>query len=388
VFSVSWLAHGQTHPAGEYEVVRRVHPIVLDGQFTDSSEWSEAVARGGRWYESAGPLLGGLSPFTAGFRMLWDPDPTTGGLYVWGQMDHLAPFVTGTGPVRLDGSLDSVQLYFDPDSDFEDPLVVASNSPDGYHVAFNITGPNSGSVSAGQAFLDGGAINTGNLPISYFAHVNALQGNHGNPSMAGDPALLQGTRWRIATRGTELGWSFELFMPWGAFDACTGGTNGNGDGLCLVLDTLQGVPSTGDRWFFNFGSVFQQNGQNHYPSYASFPGDTVETDFAAGPHPKIQFVETRNVSIYDLNSDGGVDGADVAIIYSNWGLSVVGDINRDGVVDGADLGGVLAAWTGDAQPADHLGVPEPSGLMSWLWLAAVVRVGFQRCAGWPRRKSW
>lgn len=50
----------------------------------------------------------------------------------------------------------------------------------------------------------------------------------------------------------------------------------------------------------------------------------------------------------DLNDDGLVNGADLAIVLGNWG-SCVGcpaDINNDGVVDGADLAIVLGNWTG------------------------------------------
>ncbi|MFO0875467.1 MAG: hypothetical protein U0575_16065 [Phycisphaerales bacterium] len=47
----------------------------------------------------------------------------------------------------------------------------------------------------------------------------------------------------------------------------------------------------------------------------------------------------------DLNTDGVVDGADLAIVLANWGGAGVGDINDDGIIDGADLASVLAAWT-------------------------------------------
>ncbi len=48
----------------------------------------------------------------------------------------------------------------------------------------------------------------------------------------------------------------------------------------------------------------------------------------------------------DLNGDGEVDAADLAILLGSWG-SCVGcpaDINDDGVVDAADLGTLLGAW--------------------------------------------
>ncbi len=44
---------------------------------------------------------------------------------------------------------------------------------------------------------------------------------------------------------------------------------------------------------------------------------------------------------YDLNGDGIVDGADMGIIFGNWGGSGIGDIDGDGVVGASDLGLLL-----------------------------------------------
>ena len=46
----------------------------------------------------------------------------------------------------------------------------------------------------------------------------------------------------------------------------------------------------------------------------------------------------------DLNGDGSVNGADLAILLNNWGGSGAGDINGSGTVDGADLAQLLSAW--------------------------------------------
>jgi hypothetical protein len=51
--------------------------------------------------------------------------------------------------------------------------------------------------------------------------------------------------------------------------------------------------------------------------------------------------------IADLNQDGIVAGADLAILLSFWGPVTVfpdADINADGAVDAADLTIVLASW--------------------------------------------
>jgi len=50
-------------------------------------------------------------------------------------------------------------------------------------------------------------------------------------------------------------------------------------------------------------------------------------------------------SVADLNGDGAVDGADLAILLSNFGGAGIGDLDGDGVVDGADLAILLGAWS-------------------------------------------
>ena len=47
----------------------------------------------------------------------------------------------------------------------------------------------------------------------------------------------------------------------------------------------------------------------------------------------------------DLNCDGFVNGADLGLLLTGWGISGPGDINNDGIVDGADMGLLLVAWT-------------------------------------------
>jgi len=47
----------------------------------------------------------------------------------------------------------------------------------------------------------------------------------------------------------------------------------------------------------------------------------------------------------DLNNDGAVNGADLAVVLSAWGSdNCIADFNNDGVVNGADLSWVLSAW--------------------------------------------
>ncbi len=57
--------------------------------------------------------------------------------------------------------------------------------------------------------------------------------------------------------------------------------------------------------------------------------------------------DTCQSCVGDLLIDHKVDGADLAIVLSQWGLampSTISDINHDGTVDGNDLGILLAHW--------------------------------------------
>lgn len=47
----------------------------------------------------------------------------------------------------------------------------------------------------------------------------------------------------------------------------------------------------------------------------------------------------------DLNGDGVVNGADLAILLGSWGGRGLADLTGDGVVNGADLAILLGAWT-------------------------------------------
>ena len=46
----------------------------------------------------------------------------------------------------------------------------------------------------------------------------------------------------------------------------------------------------------------------------------------------------------DLNGDGVVNGADLAILLIGWGGNGAGDLNNDGIINGADLATLLTNW--------------------------------------------
>ena len=46
----------------------------------------------------------------------------------------------------------------------------------------------------------------------------------------------------------------------------------------------------------------------------------------------------------DLNGDGAVNGADLGILLSDWGLSGPADLDGNGIVGGSDLAILLGNW--------------------------------------------
>ena len=54
---------------------------------------------------------------------------------------------------------------------------------------------------------------------------------------------------------------------------------------------------------------------------------------------------TANTIPGDLDGNGSVNGADLAILLNNWGASGAADIDGNGSTDGADLAILLNNWS-------------------------------------------
>jgi len=54
---------------------------------------------------------------------------------------------------------------------------------------------------------------------------------------------------------------------------------------------------------------------------------------------------TANTTPGDLDGNGSVNGADLAILLNNWGASGAADIDGNGSTDGADLAILLNNWS-------------------------------------------
>lgn len=72
-------------------------------------------------------------------------------------------------------------------------------------------------------------------------------------------------------------------------------------------------------------------------------------DEATRPTLTVEFVPPVSCEPADLDCDGFVDGADLALLLAAWGDASpddAADLTADGAVDGADLAVVLAQWSG------------------------------------------
>lgn len=159
------------------------------------------------------------------------------------------------------------------------------------------------------------------------------------------------------------------------------GVTNNGAGTFMLSGTLfNGISqgsSYGDDWQMNTNYpvvrlVSVANGNTYYARTFNWTSTGVQTGGlvttvqmtlpAAAPAGSYQLFVTANgiasnarafwkPSVNcpsDLNLDGRVDGADLALLLAAWGLqggtNGSGDLNGDGIVDGADLGLLLSDW--------------------------------------------
>lgn len=148
-----------------------------------------------------------------------------------------------------------------------------------------------------------------------------------------------------ATFGLLLTHHCELTIEWAVY----GDGGGSGD---ISIETPDGtilLQESAD-WDFNEGTtVFELSPgvhRVHLGTYAS--GDGINCGgigAEGGSWANLQFIQMAHP--IDLNGDGFIDGADLAILLGSWGICPApcpADIDGNGVVDGADLTQLLGAW--------------------------------------------
>ena len=369
LISSTALAQNDPPLAGDGYMVKQIPDgwaPTWDGKNTDG-EWDVAnLQTWGVDGEFPGVNFGGGEEdiHTYAFALMWDPNPETGGIYYFAWADQgLAPYIDSSQGVNFSNNSTSINSYFDPNLDGE-----ASNaegvgaSPDGYQFAFNVAGPDAGDSESTQILqvIDGeaGPNDTADIGVFWEGHVNTRWGNNGASSFASNGDAFRqavtdaGLTFHLATNGGLEEWTAEAFIPWQVFDACAGGDGGDGDGLCLTLDTDNGAPSAGDAWYFDDARYIA--GLDARATWGGTAGGASGGGFAAWPDPTIIFEGADSGPNPDLNGDGKVDAADAGAMFGVWatdGGDSGADLNGDNTVDAADAGILFAAWTGEAPAA-------------------------------------
>ena len=91
---------------------------------------------------------------------------------------------------------------------------------------------------------------------------------------------------------------------------------------------------------FDMPTVLPPGSTAHLLMNGTFSDGTSTTTASSG----VQATGTRIPRFADVNDDGIVDGADLGLLLSAWGLPGPTDLNGDGRTDGADLGLMLSNW--------------------------------------------
>ena len=181
------------------------------------------------------------------------------------------------------------------------------------------------------------------LPVS--VQVSA----HANPSFS--PSADQDTR--------ALAWTFPSGTVNAEIDVSIANFGFAGTASLLIID---GITSSGQA-ISAVAGIGSQVGTTPATIRLRLPGSAA---LAPGSYPatvqvqssdenlpgRQSFSSTINVTITvegssrpeDINDDGIVDGGDLAVLLSQWGVSGDADIDGSGLVDGSDLGMLLSAW--------------------------------------------
>ncbi|HMN97567.1 MAG TPA: hypothetical protein PKC43_13775 [Phycisphaerales bacterium] len=158
--------------------------------------------------------------------------------------------------------------------------------------------------------------------------------------------------WRVAIGGPIPGAAHDVLIATGPQSTLAGELD------VRLIDLGAGVylPSIGDSFVVLEAPSGSTSGAlpahpiSHAPNNSVIWSVAGESD-AAGDRVRLTVVNIVPCP-GDLNADGSVDGADLALLLAAWGpcATCVADLNNDGIVDSADVGILFGAWGGCPLP--------------------------------------
>ncbi len=117
----------------------------------------------------------------------------------------------------------------------------------------------------------------------------------------------------------------------------------NGDGLVNAADTSPGQTLVGyDDWS---NLRFALGGSSNYSNGVHGAVLPTGSEMTKEIHDALSVITGDEDCIADLNGDGAVGSADLAVVLGSWGQAgVAADLNGDGAVGSADLALILGSW--------------------------------------------
>ena len=277
--------------------------LVIGGNFYE--EFSKAYTHLAEWDGDQWVSIG-TSPDSAIQSIEWLDDGSGSALYVGGSFKHIGGIETSM-----------IARYR---NDAWEALGGGLNSTSGGSLGVRAIAAYSGigdaTLYAGGNFTYTGSFETGTMFTKFFAGFGVA-----SPAEAAAPSKARGTQGDVVIESKVTG-SVPLGLQWLR------------DGVPLVdMLGVSGATTsklTLDDATARNGGVFELVAANSNGASISAP------------------IKLEAGIVGDIDGNGLVNGADLAIVLGSWGTCAgcAADINGDGVADGADLAIVLGNWTG------------------------------------------
>jgi exonuclease III len=119
---------------------------------------------------------------------------------------------------------------------------------------------------------------------------------------------------------------------------------GLGNGFALVSGIESGIGSTPASLQFSFNATGKPAGEYSKTVTVSVSDEDIPGSGSTQLSLTLTVILETAGNPADLDGNGTVDGADLAVLLGQWGGPGSADLDGSGVVDGADLAMVLGAW--------------------------------------------